>query len=108
VTELQPIEVGDRFESKDKRDGGRIVEVVEERGLSGQGERQLELARQRYRGVSTTSWGTPVADALEDIRKRYTFFTIRTEVHPKNPSAVGRNVKVHEGTLRTKYRRVSR
>lgn len=64
------IEVGDRFEDKDWRNEGRIVEVVESLGAGR--------------------------------------LVIRTEVHPKNPSAVGRQREVSAVTLRSRYRRNSR
>lgn len=104
----RPIEVGDRFETRDSRDAGRVVEVVEARGISGRGERQIELARARYRGRATTDWGELVTDAVEFIRQGYTYFSIRTEAHPRNPDALGNVSRISERTLRTKYRRVSR
>lgn len=66
----RPIEVGDRFESRDRRDEGRIVEVRELR------------SDDRYR--------------------------IQVEVHPKNPSAVGRRSTISGHTLRRIYTRISR
>ncbi|KSU52874.1 hypothetical protein [Microbacterium enclense] len=72
--DTRPIEVGDRFETRDARDGGKVVEVVEVK-----------------------------RNALGAIR-----YLIRTEVHPRNPSAVGRAVRVQESTLRGAYKRVSR
>lgn len=72
--DTRPIEVGDRFEIRDARDGGKVVEVVEVK-----------------------------RNALGSIR-----YLIRTEVHPRNPSAVGRSVRVQETTLRARYKRVSR
>lgn len=108
TNDATPIEVGDRFESKDRRDGGRVVEVREARGLSPAGVRQIELFNARNKGNRNTSWGYSVDDARDHLRQRYTFFYVQTETHPNNPSAVGRHSQVHEMTLRTKYRRISR
>lgn len=100
------IEIGDRYETKDSRDAGRVVEVIEVRGLSSQGRRLIELASAQNRTI--TAWGEPIEDHLEYLRKSYTFYVIRSETNPKNPSAVGRKSTVHEGTLATKYKKVSR
>ena len=75
----QPIEPGDRFETKDQRDEGRVVEVVE------------RVEGPRYAG-----------DARGNV------FHVRTEAHPKNPEAVGNVSRVTERTLRKNYQRVSR
>lgn len=75
----RPIEVGDRFETKDKRDGGRVVEVI------------AYVDGPRFTG---------------DMRGRR--FRVQTESHPKNPDAIGNVSRVSERTLRTKYERVSR
>jgi hypothetical protein len=75
----QPIEPGDRFESEDSRDTGRVVEVIE------------IVDGPRY-----------VGDA------RGSLYRVRTEAHPKNPQAVGNVSRVAERTLRKNYRRVSR
>lgn len=101
----RPIEVGDRFESKDKRDGGRIVEVVDAEGLEERGaDRIAGLERDNRR----TIYGVSVEDHIEWTRQRHTHFRIRTEVHPKNPTAVGRTIRVQENTLRDRFKRISR
>lgn len=75
----RPIEVGDRFETRDERDAGRVVEVIE------------VLSGPRYVG---------------DV-KGWIFRTV-TEASPKNPDAVGNVQRISEHTLRAKYKRVSR
>lgn len=42
------------------------------------------------------------------VEKRLQFVKVEVEVHPNNPVAIGRRNTVHESTLRTRYRRVSR
>jgi hypothetical protein len=104
--DTRPIEVGDRFESKDRRDGGRIVEVVESLGLSDHGE--ARMARARSVG-HVPSWSNMTfTEFLDWIRAGETNFRIKTEVHPNNPSAVGRTIRIQENTLREKFTRVSR
>lgn len=73
ATDERPIEVGDRFEDRDTRNAGRVVEVREVKGG------QL-LGRAR----------------------------VQVEVHPLNPSAVGRHATLAVSTLRRRYRRLSR
>lgn len=77
--DTRPIEVGDRFESRDKRDAGRVVEVTE------------FLSGPRYAGDPKGS-----------------IFRTVTEASPKNPQAVGNVQRVSERTLRGKYERISR
>lgn len=79
-------EVGDRFETRDSRDEGKIVEIIE----------VLQYPREVWYqdGTSETLFGT-----------RY---RIKTEVNPKNPSAVGRRSHIAEHTLETRYRKISR
>lgn len=102
--DVRPIEVGDRFESRDKRDAGRVVEVIEAiPGLASERESRLDRAKRL-----ASNWGGAVAGHEEWLRQRETRFRIRTEAHPKNPDAIGNVSNVHEGTLRAKYRRVSR
>lgn len=72
--DTRPIEVGDRFETRDPRDMGKIVEVGH--------------VTRNYAG-----------------QFRY---CIRTEVHPRLPSAVGRTRMINDSTLRDNYKRVSR
>lgn len=104
--DTRPIEVGDRFESKDKRDGGRIVEVVESLGLSEYGARRMSRIKEAGKVPAWTSWTFP--EYVEWARQGDTHFRIKTEVHPKNPSAVGRTIRIQENTLREKFKRVSR
>lgn len=89
----QPIEVGDRFITRESRDAGRVVEVTEALGLTAWGASHIGRM------------GEAVA---EDFRRRQTRFRIRTEAHPRNPEAVGNVSQVSEKTLRVKYKRVSR
>lgn len=77
--DTKPIEVGDRFETLDERDAGRVVEVIE------------VVAQPRWDG-----------DA------KGTIFRTRTEASPKNLDALGHLQKISERTLRKKYRRISR
>lgn len=65
----RPIEVGDRFEERDPRNAGRIVEVRE------------------------------VDDGIA---------LVQNEVHPNNPTAVGRHSHVSFATLYSRFTRVSR
>lgn len=104
---MSNIEIGDRFESKDSRDRGRIVEVTEARGLSGYGANLVAEETHHYRGVEVTDYGMPVADYLDLLRAGETFYTVRTEVHPNRPTAVGNVSRVSERTLRDRYRKVS-
>ncbi|MFF2493229.1 hypothetical protein [Agromyces sp. NPDC058064] len=109
MKQQQPIKVGDRFQTKDKRDEGRVVEVLEARGLSTAGRQHVELLeRKRALGAKTTHWGWPIDDAIEDARQGYTYFAVRTEAHPRNPDALGNVSRISERTLRAKYRRISR
>ncbi|MDF2899678.1 MAG: hypothetical protein K0Q46_6464 [Rhodococcus erythropolis] len=101
----RPIEVGDRFETRDKRDDGKLVEVVVADGLNAVGRDRMARIEA---GPERDRYGTTKAQRLEWTRQRYTTYRIRTEVHPNNPSAVGRRVKIQENTLREKYKRVSR
>ncbi|RKT33636.1 hypothetical protein DEU34_2239 [Microbacterium sp. AG1240] len=75
----RPIEIGDRFETEDDRDAGRVVEVIE------------VVSGPRYAGDPKGS-----------------IFRTVTEASPKNPQAVGNVQRVSERTLRGKYVRVSR
>lgn len=100
----RPIEVGDRFETRDHRDDGKVVEVVQADGLNSFGRDRIARI---HGGPERDGYGITKADRAEWTRERYTTFRIRTEVHPNNPSAVGRTVRVQENTLRDKYKRVS-
>lgn len=44
---------------------------------------------------------------IKVISRDLTFYRVETEVHPTNPTAVGRQTTVHESTLRRRYRKVS-
>lgn len=89
----RPIVVGDRFESLDARDEGRVVEVVEAFGIAPDDSAALEREPAKTR---------------DETRMRVTDFHVRTEAHPKNPDAIGNVSRVSEWTLRTGYKRVSR
>lgn len=102
--DTRPIEVGDRFETRDARDEGKVVEVVKVEGLSADGRAQITRAE----SGPARHYGITREQHIEWIRERYTTYRIRTEVHPNNPSAVGRTVRAQENTLREKYKRVSR
>lgn len=65
------IELGDRFEDRDPRNKGRVVEVIQETTESG------------------------------EVR-------VKTEVHPNNPSAVGRRIWMKSTTLLKRFDRISR
>lgn len=92
------IEKGDRFETLEGRDAGRVVEVVETLGLLPSAERHIRLIVAR--GGSEAH--------VERVRARRTYFRVRTEAHPKNADAIGNVSRVSERTLRRRYRRVSR
>ena len=100
--DTRPIEVGDRFETRDKRDAGRVVEVIEaleDKDAATRPERAARNAR---------SWGSTPAEVEEWMRKSETYFRIQTEAHPRNPDALGNVSRISELTLRAKYSRVSR
>lgn len=80
----RPIEPGDRFESQDTRDEGRVIKV-------------LETVVDRVDGTD---------EAAETER----VYRVQVQVHPDNPDAVGHEYTIGETTLRntTHYRRVSR
>lgn len=100
--DVRPIEVGDRFETRDKRNAGRVVEVIEALPVLGD-----ETRAERSERVAIL-WCMKPDDVDEWLRQRETRFRIRTEAHPRNPDAVGKVSDVHEATLRTDFRRVSR
>lgn len=105
MSENRAIEEGDRFITKDRRDVGRTVEVVEALPT----DLQIESTRRERAERNSRAWGGWDVDSAEEwLRQRETYYRIRTEVHPHNPDAVGNVSRVHEGTLRTKYKRVSR
>lgn len=94
----RPIEIGDRFETLDGRDAGRVVEVSEALGLNPSAA--AHIARLRS--------SEEVSEHIERVRERKTFYRVRTESHPKNPDAIGNVSRVSERTIRSKYVRVSR
>lgn len=104
--DTRPIEVGDRFETRDARDAGRIVEVDELLGVADANQRCIDELLQP--GARVPSWAVDIDEAVEYHRLSGTRFRIRTEVHPRNPSAEGTVRIANERTLRTKYKRVSR
>lgn len=79
MNELRPIEVGDRFETLDDRDAGRVVEITQ------------FVDGPRY-----------------PSDPRGSRWYAKTEANPKNPDAVGNVSRISERTLRAKYRRISR
>lgn len=81
---MKPIpQIGERYESTDSRDGGRVVEVIDQ---------VLD------------------DDGFEYVKPNGDYvFHVRTEVNPNNPSAVGNVSRVSERTLQgSHYRKVSR
>jgi hypothetical protein len=100
--DTRPIEVGDRFETRDKRDAGRVIEVIEALEHKDAGTLPERAAR------NAAAWGVDVAETEEWMRQAETRFRTRTETHPRNPSAVGNVSSVAEYTLRKNYRRISR
>lgn len=96
--DTRPIEVGDRFETLDGRDAGRVVEVVEALGLNPSAA--AHIARLRS--------SEEVSDHVARVRERKTFYRVSTESHPKNPDAIGNVSRVSERTIRLKYQRISR
>lgn len=80
MKEERPIEVGDRFESEDPREEGRVIQIRERRsakfGMYGSG-------------------GSPR-------------WQVQTEAHPKNPEVIGRKSVISEHTLRRRWKRISR
>lgn len=98
----RPIEVGDRFETRDRRDEGRVVEVV----VAHPDER---FSDRHYRALrNAAAWGMTVEEVEQWLREGEVRFNIRTEAHPRNPDAIGNVSRISERTLRTKYKRVSR
>ena len=98
-TTLTPIKVGDRFEDEDARNKGRVVEVIDTFGVKESTTKFLESYHAKY--------GT-VHPQEAKILQKGTLFHIRTEVHPKNPDAVGRVSRISEYRLRNHFERVSR
>lgn len=96
-----PIEVGDRFITRDSRDAGKIVEVAEIEGLSPDGSARVALIM----AGPAHNYGITRERHAEWVRERHTTFRIRTVVHPRVPAAVGRTVRIKENTLRDKYKR---
>lgn len=94
MSEPRPIVKGDRFQSNDPRDSGRVVEVIEERGIAP----EISEAIARYRDTK----------ARELRRQKATYFAIRTEAHPTNPDAIGNVSRISEHGLRTRFTRISR
>lgn len=103
--ELEPIRVGDRFESRDKRDAGRVVEVVEELPVPSWVTARVATI---LAGPERRMTGETRESAAEWHRQRGTRFLVRSVVNPLNPAAVGRSYRVQENTLREKFRRVPR
>lgn len=95
----RPIEVGDRFETLDGRDEGRVVEVIRDIGL-------IKSAAEHIARIDPDADGA--GEHIERVRERKTYFYVRTEAHPRNPDAIGNVSRVSERTLHKKYRRVSR
>lgn len=93
-TAPRPIVKGDRFQSNDPRDNGRVVEVIEERGIAP----EIEAAINRFRGL----------EGRELRRQKATYFAIKTEAHPTNPDAIGNVSRISEHGLRTRFTRISR
>jgi hypothetical protein len=98
----RPIEKGDRFESQDTRDAGRIIKVVET-VVDVVGDMPAEP-------VSIPSPGLPddvIPDPVLETEREY---LVEVTVHPDNPDAVGHTYRIGEATLRNRkhYRRVSR
>jgi hypothetical protein len=101
TSDERPIQVGDRFETTDGRDAGRVVEVTRDLGL-------LRSARDHIARIEEKGHTESSADHIERVRSRKTYFYVKTEAHPRNPDAVGNVSRVSERTLRKKYKRVSR
>lgn len=97
------ITVGDRFETKDWRDEGRVVEVVEILI-----DPVNEASRPDRARLFAGQWGSKPTEVEEWLRAGETRFRVRTEAHPKNPAAVGNVSRISERTLNAKYRKVSR
>lgn len=72
----RPIVVGDRFETKDGRDKGRVVEVIAELGLSDSAAEHL--AKRLY----------PDAH-IRRVEERKTFFHVRTEARACGAPVLG-------------------
>ncbi|WP_425837035.1 hypothetical protein [Microbacterium sp. PA5] len=100
----RPVQVGDRFATKDNRDAGRVIEVVEALPT----DSKISSTRRERAMRLFNAWGGNADEHEEWLRKRETRFRVRTEAHPLNPSAVGNVSSMHEGTLAAKYRRISR
>jgi hypothetical protein len=72
------VEAGDRFITRDKRDEGRVIEIKEVLPVNSEAEKWNPLYR------------------------------AEVEVHPNNPSAVGRKTTVSLAHLVDKFRKISR
>lgn len=100
--DTRPIEVGDRFETRDMRDAGRVVEIVTAHEDTKAGDRRARAQRMHV------AWGMSVDEVEQFLREGEVSFHARTEAHPRNPEAVGNVSRISERTLRDKFKRVSR
>jgi hypothetical protein len=83
-------EVGDRFETTDSRDEGRVIEID-------------EVIHYDQAGWQYDDNGFITEVVTPKVRYR-----VHSEANPKNPDAVGRRSTISEHGLETRYRKISR
>lgn len=81
---------GDRFETLDSRDAGRIIEID-------------EVIEYEQPGVIYHD-----NDTLEEVVLQKVRYRVHSEANPKNPNHIGRRSSVSEEGLTTRYKKISR
>lgn len=106
---MSNIQPGDRFETRDSRDAGRVIEIDEVLGLSAAGQKYTDLYMTGVWDYEAHGYDT-LDEAVEEVRTKYTKYRAHSEANPKNPDQVGRRTTVSEKTLSdlNKYRKISR
>lgn len=87
---MSKYQVGDRFETKDSRDTGRVIEIDEVVEWDGTGYIYND------------------DDTVTEVKVPKVSYRVHSEANPKNPEAVGRRSTVSENTLDNRYTKISR
>lgn len=104
MTDNKPgaVSVGDRYETTDKRDEGRVVEVTQALGIP-------ESIATHIANLLAKPQSERRDAEIARVRARRTYYLVRTEAHPKNPDAIGNVSRVSEKSLLgPSWRKVSR
>lgn len=104
---MSKYERSDRFETKDSRDRGRIIEIDAELGLSEDGERIIRQYEDGYYSWEDHGY-LSLEQAVEVVRQKNTYYSAHTEVNPRNPEREGRKSTLSEFTLANRYHKISR